>query len=589
MASASTTVVSGTSPYVSLTITEYSRTDTTLTISYVLKYHATYAASTSVNKSYSIVIDGSTVKSGSYNIDGKTGTHTIASGTKTITRETSAKSVTCSASFSFNLTWSGTAMGVKTCSLTYSIPYRSAYAIKFNANGGSGAPSTQNKWHDISTTLSSTKPTRTGYTFKGWGTSASDTSVDYAPGASYTANKSITLYAIWSPYTYAVTYNANGGTGAPSNQTKKYGTTLKLSSVEPTRTNYAFIGWGTSASAKTVAYAAGANYTANAAIALYAIWELNYTKPRITSFSITRCTSDGSASDEGTYALVKFDWACDRTVSKVVIECADANGYVTPTNVTASGISGTVNKIIGAGGLSNEGTYTIRVVVEDAVGRSTATKTLSGIVLLIDCLRGGNGIAFGKPAQMEGYADFGWDAHFDNNLAIAGRDLLGNIKEAFQPQNSNGNTVIGWGNFNLQNGNTNIYGHDILFGVSNTHAEDKDQFRPYRRQGDSISISIRVAGYVTNSGKDVSFSVPLNMPVIGNPTITVTSGNGFVLRQGNSYTHGSDANTYAFPDSYDVNMTYFLGIHITAHFSNTTNVTNNDAIGIYWNGTITFT
>lgn len=589
MASASTSVVAGTSPYVTLTVTEKSRTDTTLTLSYTLSYYASSAASTSVSKSYSIVIDGSTVKSGSYNINGRTGSHTIASGTATITRGTSAKTITCSAAFSFNLTWSGTSMGTKTCSLTYSIPYRTTYSVKFNANGGTGAPSTHTKWHDITRTIPSATPTRTGYTFKGWGTSASDTTVDYAPLDDYTANKSITLYAIWSPYTYKVVYNANGGTGAPANQTKSYDTTLKLSSVEPTRTNYAFIGWGTSASAKTVAYAAGANYTANAEITLYAIWELNYAKPRITSFSVTRCTSDGSASDNGTYALVKFNWACDRALSFVVIECTDASSNVTQTSIDASGTSGTVSEIIGGGQLSNEATYTIRVIVTDAVGYSSASKTLSGIVLLVDCLKGGKGIAFGKPAQMEGYADFGWDAHFDNNLAISGRDLQGNIKEAFQPQNSNGNTVIGWGNFDRQSGNTNIYGHDIFFGVSNTHAEDKDPFRPYRRQGDSISISIRVAGYVTNGGKDVSFSVPLTMPVIGSPTITVTSGNGFVLRQGSSYTHGSGADTYTYPDSYDATMSYFLGIHITAHFSDTTNVTNNDAIGIYWNGTITFT
>ena len=103
--------------------------------------------------------------------------------------------------------------------------------MSYNANGGSGAPANQTKWRDQTLKLSTTKPTRTGYTFQGWGTSASDTSADYASGANYTGNASITLYAIWKAITYTVKYNANGGSGAPANQTKTYGKTLTLSDM----------------------------------------------------------------------------------------------------------------------------------------------------------------------------------------------------------------------------------------------------------------------------------------------------------------------------------------------------------------------
>ena len=72
--------------------------------------------------------------------------------------------------------------------------------------------------------------------------------------------------------TYTVSYNANGGSGAPANQTKTWGTNLTLSSVIPTRTGYAFKGWATSSGSTTVKYAAGATYTANAALSLYAVW-----------------------------------------------------------------------------------------------------------------------------------------------------------------------------------------------------------------------------------------------------------------------------------------------------------------------------
>lgn len=73
--------------------------------------------------------------------------------------------------------------------------------------------------------------------------------------------------------TYAVTYNANGGSGAPSSQTKTYGVALTLSSTVPVRSGYNFLGWATSSSATTATYQPGDSYTTNAALALFAVWE----------------------------------------------------------------------------------------------------------------------------------------------------------------------------------------------------------------------------------------------------------------------------------------------------------------------------
>ena len=71
------------------------------------------------------------------------------------------------------------------------------YTVTYNANGGSGAPSAQTKTKDVSLTLSTTRPSRAGYNFLGWATSASATSAQYQPGSTYTANANITLYAVW--------------------------------------------------------------------------------------------------------------------------------------------------------------------------------------------------------------------------------------------------------------------------------------------------------------------------------------------------------------------------------------------------------
>ena len=71
------------------------------------------------------------------------------------------------------------------------------YTITYDANGGTGAPAAQQKLKGAALTLSSTKPTYSGFTFKGWALSNTATTVDYAPGASYTADESVTLYAVW--------------------------------------------------------------------------------------------------------------------------------------------------------------------------------------------------------------------------------------------------------------------------------------------------------------------------------------------------------------------------------------------------------
>lgn len=190
------------------------------------------------------------------------------------------------------------------------VPAKPSYTVSYNLNGATGTISSQTKWYNETLTLTTSKPTKTGFTFKGWATSSTG-GVVYASGGSYTTNASITLYAVWERNSYSVTYNANGGSGAPANQTKYYAIDLALSSNAPTFSGYTFKGWATStanASAGTVNYAKGATYTGNTALTLYAVWELTYRKPTISNISIERCLQNGSLEDEGDYASVYFEW-----------------------------------------------------------------------------------------------------------------------------------------------------------------------------------------------------------------------------------------------------------------------------------------
>ena len=148
------------------------------------------------------------------------------------------------------------------------------YTIMYNANNGSGAPSSQTKVQNVDVTLSTTVPTRSGYQFAGWNTSANGSGTSYAAGAVYSENSNVTLYAQWKQV-FTITYNANSGSGAPSDQSKVQGDTITLSTNKPTKTGNTFTGWNTSSGGSGTSYAAGATYSADSSITLYAQWKPN--------------------------------------------------------------------------------------------------------------------------------------------------------------------------------------------------------------------------------------------------------------------------------------------------------------------------
>jgi len=75
------------------------------------------------------------------------------------------------------------------------------YTITFNANGGSGAPTSQIKTQGVALTLSSQIPFREGYTFRGWASSSTATAAQWQPGGSYAVDGNATLWAVWEQST----------------------------------------------------------------------------------------------------------------------------------------------------------------------------------------------------------------------------------------------------------------------------------------------------------------------------------------------------------------------------------------------------
>jgi uncharacterized repeat protein (TIGR02543 family) len=155
------------------------------------------------------------------------------------------------------------------------------YTVTYNANGATSgtAPASQTKIAGTSLTLASNSGNlaRPGYFFVGWNTAADGSGTLYAAGGSYTTDASVTLYAKWYALpTYTITYNANGATSGtvPASQTKTNGIPLTLASNSGNlaRTGYTFAGWNTAAAGSGTSYAAGANYTVNVSVTLYAKW-----------------------------------------------------------------------------------------------------------------------------------------------------------------------------------------------------------------------------------------------------------------------------------------------------------------------------
>ena len=325
-----------------------------------------------------------------------------------------------------------------------------SYTISYNANGGSGAPGSQTKTHGTDLTLSSTKPTRSGYNFSKWTTGKDGSGTSYAPGATYNANASITLYAQWisackwttadacqkanpgytckstgtdgacwdvdKPSTYTISYNANGGSGAPGSQTKTYGTDLKLSSTKPTRSGYTFVNWNTKSDGSGTNYASGATYNTNANITLYAIWKTNSSGGDTTTKYTVSYNANGGSGVPGNqvkthgsnlklsstkptrsgYTFVNWNTKGDGTGKSYVPGAT----YSTDANLTLYAIW----KTNASGGPVTK-KYTIKF---DANGGTGTTKE-------IVCDYGSKCTLTGNAFTRDGYEFTGWNTKSDGN------------------------------------------------------------------------------------------------------------------------------------------------------------------------------
>ncbi len=156
------------------------------------------------------------------------------------------------------------------------------YNIRFVANGGAGVMNPQTFSYDQSTNLNKNVFSRTGYSFVEWNTKADGRGNNYQDEASILnltsiSNTTITFYAQWTPITYSVRFDSNGGTGSMENQIFTYNQAQSLRKNTFTYEDYVFVSWNTKANGRGTTYVdeesvRNLSSTLDEEVVLYAQW-----------------------------------------------------------------------------------------------------------------------------------------------------------------------------------------------------------------------------------------------------------------------------------------------------------------------------
>lgn len=187
--------------------------------------------------------------------------------------------------------------------LTKDNPTKTIYAIwmpffelKYDANGGTGAPASQTRTaahptvNRVTFTVPNQTPSKEGYTFKGWADSSTATTAQYQPGGTIAVNHADspkTVYAVWeknaAPIEYTVTYYKNDGSANDLfYKTSDWGEPSEKFNIywgKPTRDGYDFVGWAETRDATEAKYASGGAGGKQSWIkldgpkVLYAVWQ----------------------------------------------------------------------------------------------------------------------------------------------------------------------------------------------------------------------------------------------------------------------------------------------------------------------------
>lgn len=135
------------------------------------------------------------------------------------------------------------------------------------------------------------EPTWEGHVFLGWraddaaGIPGMPTELLQA-GESFVCEQNLTLQAVWRANEYTLTYDANGGSGAPEPQLVS-GAETTLSQTVPSRAHYSFLGWASTAETDLAEYQPGDSFSSTEDATLYAVWKRNLEKLFVVPGALT--------------------------------------------------------------------------------------------------------------------------------------------------------------------------------------------------------------------------------------------------------------------------------------------------------------
>lgn len=351
---------------------------------------------------------------------------------------------------------------------------------------------------------------------------------------------------------------------------------------------------------------------------------LPYSVPQITGFDCSRCgDAKGTVNNSGEFLKVYMAFSVsslnNNNTGKYKLEYCQtgASSWTALTSGDSYSYSGTF--ISSTALLNSANSYKVRLTVWDSFTSSVIVREVGTAVRLLSYIVKKTAIAIGKIPEKDSTFEvaletvFNRYASFMSGVGIAGdlkaygninanRDigLAGNIWTTNQSKiystnvdgkqkvvmvlcDSDNDLSIGYGSWINKDGDTYLRGRDVYLGASSTASYTT--YRPYYRRGDSIDVRMGTAGYVTSGTKEFYFAIPLGKPVVGNPTVSVSSINGLIMRQNSKYIIKAD---WVQPDRYSAAVRDNNAIWVIAFWNNATNAANNSPVGIDANIRITF-
>lgn len=448
--------INSSNPYATLTVTEssYNVANNTSVVSWNLKLYRPYNISSSASKAYKVVINGSTVKSGTTTIGGS-GTKTIASGTKTISHNADgSKTISFSFSLTFDITWSGTKIGTgsKSGSLKLTTiprattPTVSASSVNMGSNVTINMPrasssfthtlqytfagatttigtglATSKAW-TIPITLASSIPNATSGTLtftcityngstKIGSKTVSITAVvpgTIVPTASVTVSEAVAKVAsTFGTYAKGLSKLNVTASGAGS-----YGSTIKSYRVVANGATY------TSASFTTGVLSSSGNMTITATVtdsrgrtatATKTISVANYSNPGISGLSASRVDNSVADNYDNLSVVVKGSVSAingNNGSYKIDLKKSTDSAYPSTPISTGSLTDYAVNTTVTLNNIDVDSSYNLRLTITDGYGNST-TKVIDvpTAFTLVDYHTSGKGLAFGKVAEKDNYIE----------------------------------------------------------------------------------------------------------------------------------------------------------------------------------------